>query len=117
MEQELAVTPTACPASLGGRLMGKRLERARRSPQFREDRIMNPVPTVRKTLARALELEFIGPLAKELGNGEGTKARAAAVLAVLAGFDMVRTVLGIDALGEPRGRQLLVTLLELCLEG
>jgi AcrR family transcriptional regulator len=71
---------------------------------------------VRKTLAGALEQEFIIPLAHALGNDEGAKPRAAAALAVLAGFDMIRTMLGIDAIDEPKGRQLLVNLLERCLE-
>jgi hypothetical protein len=32
-------------ASLGGKLSGGRLDRARRSPQWREDRFRNPEPT------------------------------------------------------------------------
>ena len=32
-------------ASFGGKLSGARLERARRSPQWREDRFQNPIPT------------------------------------------------------------------------
>lgn len=71
---------------------------------------------VRKTLAGALEQEFIIPLAQAVGNDDSAKARAAAALAVLAGFDMIRTVLGIDAINEPKGQGLLVDLLELCLE-
>jgi AcrR family transcriptional regulator len=72
---------------------------------------------VRTTLALGLQSEFITPLAKALGGGNGKRARAAAVLAVLAGFDMVRTVLGIEDLDEPEARRLLATLLDVCLEG
>ena len=72
---------------------------------------------VRTALALGLQSEFITPLAKALGGGNGKRARAAAVLAVLAGFDMVRTVLGIEDLDEPEARRLLAKLLDVCLEG
>ena len=73
---------------------------------------------VRKAVALGLEREFIQPLAEELGarGRDGAQARAAAALAILAGFDLVRTVLGIEVLNRPQGRQLLLTLLKLCLD-
>ena len=70
---------------------------------------------VRKILASTLQQEFLTPLAAARGNDDGTNARAAA-LAVLAGFDLIRTVLGIDALDERNGHELLVNLFALCLE-
>jgi AcrR family transcriptional regulator len=71
---------------------------------------------VRTTLALGLKSEFIAPLAKALGGANRMRARAAAVLAVLAGFEMVRTVLGIEALDEPEARRLLTRLLDVCVE-
>jgi hypothetical protein len=72
---------------------------------------------VRRVLALRLGREFIAPLASALGAGEGTAAHAAIILAVLAGFDMVRTVLGIQALDKPKARRLLIKLIEVCIDG
>jgi AcrR family transcriptional regulator len=69
----------------------------------------------RKPLALGLEREFIDTLATALGGG-GSRVRAAAALAVLAGFDTLRTVLGIEVLDEPEARRLLLKLLRVCVE-
>ncbi|WP_437288914.1 hypothetical protein [Sorangium sp. So ce406] len=71
---------------------------------------------VRLPLSRALEGEFVEPLARELGGATG-RSRAIAVLGVLAGIYMVDNVLGIEVLNEPQGRRLLEALIRTCLEG
>jgi hypothetical protein len=57
-----------------------------------------------------------GWIMKVATRGEGTRARTVAALAVLAGFDLLQRVLGIEVLGEPEGRRLLVKLLAVCME-
>ena len=64
---------------------------------------------VRKVLSSALDGEFLAPLGEALG-GKASRARAVAALAVLAGFDLLHTVLGIEVLNQPEGRRLLVKL-------
>jgi AcrR family transcriptional regulator len=76
-----------------------------------------PSVEVRKALVQALEREFLRPLAEGIGHGAEGRTRAISVLAVLAGFDLVHSVLGIDALGDAGGRRLLQRLLEVCLDG
>ncbi|WP_438027227.1 TetR/AcrR family transcriptional regulator [Sorangium sp. So ce233] len=71
---------------------------------------------VRLPLSRALEGEFVEPLARELGGATG-RSRAIAALGVLAGVYMVDSVLGIELLNEPQGRRLLEALIRTCLEG
>jgi AcrR family transcriptional regulator len=75
-----------------------------------------PSVEVRKLLVLALEREFLGPLAEAIGHGAESRARAISVLAVLAGFDLVHSVLGIDVLGDAHGQRLLQRLLEVCLD-
>ncbi|KYF89243.1 hypothetical protein BE17_13325 [Sorangium cellulosum] len=71
---------------------------------------------VRLPLSRALEREFVEPLARELGGATG-RPRAIAVLGVLAGVYMIDNVLGIELLHEPQGRRLLEALVRACLDG
>ncbi|WP_437496223.1 TetR/AcrR family transcriptional regulator [Sorangium sp. So ce1099] len=71
---------------------------------------------VRLPLSRALEREFVEPLARELGGATG-RPRAIAVLGVLAGVYMIDNVLGIALLDEPQGRRLLEALVRTCLDG
>nr|AYM54129.1 transcriptional regulator TetR family [Chondromyces catenulatus] len=70
---------------------------------------------VRVPLSRALEVDFIEPLARDLG-GEAGRPRAIAVLGVLAGIYMIDHVLGVELLNEPQGRGLLEALIRTCLE-
>jgi AcrR family transcriptional regulator len=72
---------------------------------------------VKKVLVRALEREFLTPLAQSIGRGDEGRVRARAVLGVLAGFDVVHSLLGIDVLSDSGGRRLLLRLLEVCLDG
>jgi hypothetical protein len=44
---------------------------------------------------------------------KGRRVRAVAALAILAGFDLLHTVLGVEVLDDPEGRRLLVKLLQL----
>jgi AcrR family transcriptional regulator len=84
---------------------------------------------VRALLAMALEEEFIAPLAKHLGelhlgdshpgsenvNDEQRRTRTAMTLAILAGFDLLRRVLKIDALNGPDAKVLLERAVRACL--
>jgi AcrR family transcriptional regulator len=74
-----------------------------------------PNPEVRKSLARALDRELVTPLAEHLG-GESERGRAVMVLAVLAGFDLVRTVLAIPGLDGPDAHRRLKRVIAACLE-
>jgi AcrR family transcriptional regulator len=69
---------------------------------------------VRALLAKALDDDFITPLAAHLG-GEHWRTRAALTLGILAGFDLLRRVLKIDALNRPEAKVLLARAVRACL--
>jgi AcrR family transcriptional regulator len=75
-------------------------------------------PEIQKGLALGIEREFLTPLAEalEATGRKGARPRATAALAILTGFEMVHTVLGIELLQKPQGRALLLDLLRLCLD-
>jgi len=75
-----------------------------------------PSREVQKLLARGLEDDFICPLANRLG-GPHWRARTAMTLAILAGFETLRSVLRVDALNEPEARELLERAVRACLVG
>lgn len=71
---------------------------------------------VQKLLARGLEDDFITPLADLLG-GPQWRTRTAMTLAILAGFETLRSVLRNDALNQPEARELLERAVRACLVG
>jgi AcrR family transcriptional regulator len=105
---------------LAGRLADILLQSTKDRERFDATLLMlrsAPSVDVKRILVRALEREFLTPLAESIGHGNEGRVRAIAVLGVLAGFDVVHSVLGIDVLGDPGGRRLLLQLLEVCLDG
>lgn len=69
---------------------------------------------VQQALASAIEQDFVAPLAERIG-GTSARTRSAMALAILGGFDLVRAVLGNDALEGPEAVQLLERVLTACL--
>jgi hypothetical protein len=71
-------------------------------------------PEVQQALAKAIENDFVSPLAERMG-GRSARTRSAMALAILAGFDLVRAILEIDALEGPEAVRLLERVLAACL--